>query len=53
MTASIGAFERGDVSIHQILATFPGAGHELPLARRSYVREELGTPSEAAESLRE
>ncbi|MBK5232704.1 MAG: class I SAM-dependent methyltransferase [Thermoleophilia bacterium] len=38
MTASIGAFERGDVAIHQIVATFPGARHELPLARPGFVQ---------------
>lgn len=41
MTASIGAFERGDVAIHQILATFPGEQHDLPLARPSYVRDSI------------
>ena len=38
MTASIGAFERGDVSIHQIVATIPEAKHELPLARPAFVQ---------------
>lgn len=38
MTASIGAFERGDVAIHQIVATIPGARHELPLARPGFVK---------------
>ncbi len=38
MTASIGAFERGDVAIHQIVATIPGARHELPLARPGFVQ---------------
>ena len=41
MTASIGAFERGDVSIHQIIATFPEDEHDMPLARPSYVRSEV------------
>ena len=27
-------FERGDLSVHQVLAVAPGAGHGLPLARR-------------------
>jgi cyclopropane-fatty-acyl-phospholipid synthase len=40
MTASALAFERGDVSIHQILMAMPGEeSHPLPLARPSYVRE--------------
>lgn len=38
MTASIGAFERGDVSIHQIVAVIPENDHDIPLARPSYVR---------------
>ncbi|MBK8295602.1 MAG: class I SAM-dependent methyltransferase [Solirubrobacterales bacterium] len=38
MTASIGAFERGDVAIHQIVATIPGAKHELPLVRPGFVQ---------------
>jgi len=38
MTASIGAFERGDVAIHQIIATIPGAEHQLPLARPGFVQ---------------
>jgi len=38
MTASIGAFERGDVAIHQIVATIPGARHELPLVRPGFVQ---------------
>jgi cyclopropane-fatty-acyl-phospholipid synthase len=45
MTASIGAFERGDVAIHQILATIPGGSHQLPLARNSYVREQTDEPA--------
>ena len=35
---SIGAalsFERGDLSIHQVVAVAPGAAHQLPLARRA------------------
>ncbi len=39
MTASIGAFERGDVAIHQIVATIPGAQHGLPLSRPAYVHD--------------
>ena len=42
MTASIGAFERGDVAIHQIVAVIPGGEHEMPLARPAYVREDTG-----------
>ena len=38
MTASIGAFERGDVAIHQIVAAIPGAQHDLPLARPGFLR---------------
>jgi len=38
MTASIGAFERGDVAIHQIVAAIPGARHELPLVRPGFAQ---------------
>jgi cyclopropane-fatty-acyl-phospholipid synthase len=37
MAASALAFERGDVSIFQLLTTVPGADHGLPLARPSFV----------------
>ncbi|MGK2955851.1 MAG: class I SAM-dependent methyltransferase [Solirubrobacterales bacterium] len=50
MTASIGAFERGDVSIHQILAVIPDKVHEMPLARPSYVQ---GVSSSASAALTE
>jgi cyclopropane-fatty-acyl-phospholipid synthase len=41
MTGSAQSFERGEISIHQVLAAAPGAPHELPLGR-----EELAlTPS--------
>ncbi|MGA7397255.1 MAG: hypothetical protein WBW62_07385, partial [Solirubrobacterales bacterium] len=46
MTASIGAFERGVVSIHQIVAVIPDADHEIPLARQSYVRSESDLKAE-------
>lgn len=40
MTASALAFERGDVSIHQMLMAMPGEEkHPLPLARPTWVRE--------------
>lgn len=48
MTASIGAFERGDVAIHQIIAAFPDDEHQMPLARPSYLREDPSAVSEAA-----
>jgi cyclopropane-fatty-acyl-phospholipid synthase len=38
---SIGAalsFERGDLSVHQVVAVAPGAGHALPLARAGAAR---------------
>ncbi len=37
MTASIGAFERTDVSLQQLLAVVPGATNPRPLARPSYL----------------
>jgi len=37
MTASIGAFERTDVSLQQLLAVVPGANNPRPLARPSYL----------------
>jgi cyclopropane-fatty-acyl-phospholipid synthase len=33
MTGSAHAFERGDISVHQLLASAPGASHGLPLRR--------------------
>jgi cyclopropane-fatty-acyl-phospholipid synthase len=39
MTGSAQAFERRELSIHQVLAAAPGAAHDLPLAR-----EELAAP---------
>ena len=36
MTGSALAFERGDISVQQLLAAVPGALAELPLARGSY-----------------
>jgi cyclopropane-fatty-acyl-phospholipid synthase len=44
MTASALAFERGDVSIHQLLVAVPGEQHPLELARPSFVAEELESP---------
>jgi cyclopropane-fatty-acyl-phospholipid synthase len=35
MTGSALAFERGDISVHQVLAAAPGAAHGLPLVRES------------------
>ena len=35
MTGSAVAFEAGDISVHQVLASKPGAPHELPLAREA------------------
>ncbi len=52
MTASIGAFERGDIAIHQIISVIPGAEHAMPLARSSYIRADTAAPSEAEEQLR-
>jgi hypothetical protein len=36
MTGSALAFERGDISLQQLLAIAPGAPHKLPLARGSF-----------------
>jgi cyclopropane-fatty-acyl-phospholipid synthase len=36
MTASALAFERGDISLQQLLATAPGSAVELPLARPAF-----------------
>ncbi|MDQ2700248.1 MAG: cyclopropane-fatty-acyl-phospholipid synthase family protein, partial [Actinomycetota bacterium] len=52
MTASIGAFERGDVSLQQVLVTFPGDSHDMPLARPGYVRKDPGVPADQAEAVR-
>lgn len=47
MTASALAFERGDVSIHQMLMAMPGEeGHPLPLARADYLREGIKLPAD-------
>lgn len=35
MTGSAIAFDRGDISVHQVLAVAPGAPHGLPLAREA------------------
>ena len=43
MTASALAFERGDVSIHQLLVAIPGESHPLALARPSFVAESAGS----------
>jgi cyclopropane-fatty-acyl-phospholipid synthase len=45
MTASALAFERGDVSIHQLLVALPGEDHPLELARPAFVREEIQAPA--------
>jgi uncharacterized protein YjbJ (UPF0337 family) len=39
MTGSALSFERGDISVHQVLAAAPGARHGLPLARSASPRE--------------
>ncbi len=44
MTASALAFERGDVSIHQLLVAIPGERHPLELARPSFVADEVASP---------
>jgi len=41
MAASALAFERGDVSIFQLLAAVPGDRHQLELARPQYVADDL------------
>ena len=33
MTGSAASFERGDISVDQLLAAAPGAPHGLPMAR--------------------
>ena len=33
MTAAALSFERGDISVHQVLAAAPGAAHGMPLTR--------------------
>jgi len=38
MTGSALAFERGDISVQQLLAAAPGAPPPLPLARRGFAR---------------
>ncbi|MEX0620769.1 MAG: cyclopropane-fatty-acyl-phospholipid synthase family protein [Solirubrobacterales bacterium] len=43
MTASALAFERGDVSIHQLLVAIPGGQHSLELARPSFVADEVAS----------
>ena len=48
MAASALAFERGDVSIFQLLAAVPGDGHQLDLARPTFVAE--GFEAATAES---
>lgn len=45
MTASALAFERGDVSIHQLLVAMPDEQHQLALARPSFVSEEIKAPA--------
>jgi cyclopropane-fatty-acyl-phospholipid synthase len=44
MTASALAFERGDVSIHQLLVAIPGGQHPLELARPGFVADEVESP---------
>jgi cyclopropane-fatty-acyl-phospholipid synthase len=44
MTASALAFERGDVSIHQLLVAIPGEPHPLSLARPSFVAGKVDSP---------
>jgi cyclopropane-fatty-acyl-phospholipid synthase len=44
MTASALAFERGDVSIHQLLVAIPGGQHPLELARPRFVADEVESP---------
>jgi cyclopropane-fatty-acyl-phospholipid synthase len=44
MTASALAFERGDVSIHQLLVAIPGESHRLELARPSFVADDVASP---------
>jgi cyclopropane-fatty-acyl-phospholipid synthase len=41
MTASALAFERGDISVCQVLAAAPGAQPDLPLARPAHSRDEV------------
>jgi cyclopropane-fatty-acyl-phospholipid synthase len=36
MTGSARTFDRGDISVHQVLAAAPGAPHGLPLARGGF-----------------
>jgi cyclopropane-fatty-acyl-phospholipid synthase len=45
MTASALAFERGDVSVHQLLVAIPGEDHPLDLARPVFVREGVQAPT--------
>jgi len=45
MTASALAFERGDVSIHQLLVAIPGEQHPLELARPTFVAEDIQAPA--------
>ena len=45
MTASALAFERGDVSIHQLLVAIPGEEHQLELARPSFVADDIEAPA--------
>jgi cyclopropane-fatty-acyl-phospholipid synthase len=40
MTASAQAFDRGDISVHQVLAAAPGAAHGLPLTRDALLARE-------------
>jgi cyclopropane-fatty-acyl-phospholipid synthase len=44
MTASALAFERGDVSIYQLLVAIPGDQHPLELARPSFIPDEVAPP---------
>lgn len=44
MTASALAFERGDISIHQLLVAVPGEQHPLELARPGYVAGAVHSP---------
>ena len=43
MAASALAFERGDVSIFQLLAVVPGDDHQVELGRPQYVAEDFAT----------
>jgi cyclopropane-fatty-acyl-phospholipid synthase len=48
LTASALAFERGHISVQQLLGAAPGARHALPLARPTHVRESARSQAPAS-----